>query len=256
MRLIDTHTHLYLENFNSDRDEMLNRAISNGIDTMLLPNIDRDSFDSMLDMCGRYEKTCFPMIGLHPGSVGKDVNEQLQFFENAFSRAKFIAIGEIGIDLFWDRTFRDEQVMAFKTQLEWAKKLKLPAVIHTREAFPLVLDLVEQAQDGTLKGVFHCFSGTAADAKRIIDLNFYIGVGGVITYKKSALPEVIKNVPLQSILLETDAPFLPPVPHRGKRNESAYLIEIAAKLADIKQVPILTISESTTHNAQTLFNLH
>lgn len=195
------------------------------------------------------------MIGLHPTSVGEDVNEQLKVLEKALTNTKFYAIGEIGIDLYWDKTFIDAQISAFRTQLDWAKHLNLPVVIHTREAFPLILDLVEEVQDGSLTGVFHCFTGSESDAERIMDMNFMMGIGGVVTYKKSHLPEVLQHVPLDFMVLETDSPYLPPVPHRGKRNESSYMTETALKLAEIKGVSMEEIAMMTTRNAQKLFKI-
>jgi len=255
MHLIDTHTHLYLEQFDSDRDDMLQRAFSAGIHQLFLPNIDKDSLQPMLELCRNYPSNCFPMIGLHPTSVGEDVNEQLKVLEKALTHTKFYAIGEIGIDLYWDKTFIDAQISAFRTQLDWAKHLNLPVVIHTREAFPLILDLVKEAQDGSLTGVFHCFTGSESDAERIMDMNFMMGIGGVVTYKKSHLPEVLQHVPLDFMVLETDSPYLPPVPHRGKRNESSYMTETALKLAEIKGVSMEEIAMMTTRNAQKLFKI-
>jgi TatD DNase family protein len=255
MHLIDTHTHLYLEQFDSDRDDMLQRAFSAGIHQLFLPNIDKDSLQPMLELCRNYPSNCFPMIGLHPTSVGEDVNEQLKVLEKALTHTKFYAIGEIGIDLYWDKTFIDAQISAFRTQLDWAKNMNLPVVIHTREAFPLILDLVEEAQDGSLTGVFHCFTGSESDAERIMDMNFMMGIGGVVTYKKSHLPEVLQHVPLDFMVLETDSPYLPPVPYRGKRNESSYMTETALKLAEIKGVSMEEIAQVTTRNAQKLFKI-
>jgi TatD DNase family protein len=255
MQFIDTHTHLYLENFDADRDAMLQRAIERGITKMLLPNIDMHSITPMLNLCTQYPENCYPMLGLHPTSVGADFEVQLQALEAALKNQKVVAIGEIGIDLYWDKTFLEQQIKAFRLQMEWAKDLALPIVIHTREAFPMIFDLVEGAQDGRLKGVFHCFSGNSEDAKRILDIGFFMGIGGVLTYKKSTLPDVLTDVPFENLLLETDAPFLPPVPFRGKRNESAYIFEIASKLAEVKQQSIETIAEITTKNAISLFNL-
>jgi len=234
---------------------MLQRAFSAGIHQLFLPNIDKDSLQPMLELCRNYPSNCFPMIGLHPTSVGEDVNEQLKVLEKALTHTKFYAIGEIGIDLYWDKTFIDAQISAFRTQLDWAKHLNLPVVIHTREAFPLILDLVKEAQDGSLTGVFHCFTGSESDAERIMDMNFMMGIGGVVTYKKSHLPEVLQHVPLDFMVLETDSPYLPPVPHRGKRNESSYMTETALKLAEIKGVSMEEIAMMTTRNAQKLFKI-
>lgn len=255
MKLIDTHTHLYLDAFDEDRDAMIQRAIEAGIDILLLPNIDQESIKPMMELCEKFPSNCFPMIGLHPTSVASDYQQQLQRMEEQIHKSRPVAIGEIGIDLYWDKSFKEAQIDAFNIQLEWAKIHQLPVAIHTREAFPLMLDLVKKAQDGRLTGVFHCFTGTSTEAKRILDLGFYMGIGGVLTYKKSELPELVKNLPLTSLLLETDAPFLPPVPYRGKRNESAYLIEVVKKMATIRSESIEEIAWITSSNARKLFNI-
>lgn len=256
MQWIDTHTHLYLDQFDADRDAMLQRAFSVGVTKLLLPNIDSDSIAPMLQLCEQYPKNCFPMIGLHPTSVDKDVQTQLNLLEQELLKGTYIGIGEIGIDLYWDKSFLEEQIHAFRIQLNWAKQHALPVAIHTREAFPLILDLVEEAQDGRLKGVFHCFTGNTTEAERIVKMGFYLGIGGVLTYKKSMLPEVIQNIPLDFLLLETDSPYLPPVPYRGKRNESSYLTETALQLAAIKQIPLSELATITTNNALKLFNIN
>lgn len=256
MQWIDTHTHLYLDQFDADRDAMLQRAFSVGVTKLLLPNIDADSIAPMLQLCEQYPKNCFPMIGLHPTSVDKDVQTQLNLLEQELLKGTYIGIGEIGIDLYWDKSFLEEQIHAFRIQLNWAKQHALPVAIHTREAFPLILDLVEEAQDGRLKGVFHCFTGNTTEAERIVKMGFYLGIGGVLTYKKSMLPEVIQNIPLDFLLLETDSPYLPPVPYRGKRNESSYLTETALQLAAIKQIPLNELATITTNNALKLFNIN
>jgi TatD DNase family protein len=255
MQLIDTHAHLYLEQFDSDRNEMISRSISKGINIMLLPNIDKDSIGPMLEVCKSFPENCFPMIGLHPTSVKEDVDEQLNIIENQLIDGNYIAIGEIGIDLYWDVTFKEQQISAFKQQLRWAKQFKLPVAIHTREAFPLILDLLEAEYDDTLTGVFHCFNGSLSDAERIMKMGFMMGIGGVMTYKKSGLPEVVAEISLEFLVLETDAPFLPPVPFRGQRNESAYIYEIASKLAEVKNVTLEIIAQKTTENALKLFCL-
>ena len=255
MQFIDTHAHLYLEQFNPDRNDMISRSISKGIDIILLPNIDKDSIGPMLEVCKTFPENCFPMIGLHPTSVKADVEEQLQIMENKLTEGNFVAIGEIGIDLYWDVSFKDQQIQAFKQQLRWAKQYKLPVAIHTREAFPLILDLVNEENDDTLNGVFHCFSGNLHHAQQILEMGFMLGIGGVLTYKKSHLPDVIREIPLEFLVLETDAPFLPPVPFRGQRNESAYIYEIALKLAEVKQLTPEVIAKVTTANAKKLFRL-
>jgi TatD DNase family protein len=195
------------------------------------------------------------MMGLHPTSVGADFELQLQLVEHELDQHKYIGVGEIGLDFYWDKTFKQQQLEAFRFQLQLAMRHDLPVAIHTREAFPEILDVVERVQDGKLKGVFHCFSGSLDDAKRIIELNMLMGIGGVITFKKANLAEVVNEIPMHFLLLETDAPFLAPVPFRGKRNESSYLIYIAQKLAHVKNLPLEAVAEATTANATELFNL-
>jgi TatD DNase family protein len=255
MFFIDTHTHLYLDNFEADRADVINRAAQAGITTMLLPNIDAESIRPMLQLCDAFPDHCFPMIGLHPTSVADDYEQQLAIMEKELAKEKFVAIGEIGLDLYWDKSFKDHQIKALRIQMEWAKDHNLPVAIHTRDAFPLILEEVEAAQNGQLRGVFHCFSGNSDDAARAVNLGFYLGIGGVITYKKSDLAEAIAKVPIEHLLLETDSPFLPPTPYRGKRNESVYLLEIAQKLAETKQLSMNQIAQITTQNARQLFNL-
>jgi TatD DNase family protein len=253
MVFIDTHTHLYLNQFDNDRRSILTAAKNTGVDAFILPNIDKDSIVPMLQLCADFPLDCFPMMGLHPTSVRAGFEHQLQLIEQNLEQEKYIGVGEIGLDYYWDITYKAEQRAAFRYQLQLAIKHDLPVAIHTRNAFPEILDEVERAQNGKLKGVFHCFGGTADEAGRILDMGMYMGIGGVITYKKSSLPEVVKTIPLSSLLLETDSPFLAPAPFRGKRNESAYLIYIAQKLAEIKGVPVEKVAEVTTSNALHLF---
>jgi len=255
MKLIDTHAHLYLEQFDNDRNAMIDRAISKGIVVMLLPNIDKDSCDNLLQVCLQFPKNCFPMIGLHPTSVNEAVEEQLASLEIILKNGKFVAIGEIGIDLYWDKTFKEEQIKAFRKQLNWAKTFHLPVAIHTREAFPMILDLVEDEMDGSLTGVFHCFNGSLSDAKRIMKMGFLMGIGGVLTYKNSTLPAIVREIPMEYLVLETDAPFLPPVPYRGQRNECAFMLETAMRLAEIKQLTLDEVAAVTTSNAMNMFKL-
>ncbi len=257
MQFIDTHTHLYLEDFDHDRKEMINRALSRGIHRFLLPNIDQDSVKPLLQLCEDFPANCFPMIGLHPTSVNEDWLKQLSHFEEQLKNhpETFIAIGEIGLDFYWDKSFATQQLEALRMQFDWAKQMQKPVAIHTREAFPDMLTEIEKAQNGSLKGVLHCFTGTLEEAKKAVDLGFYLGIGGVLTYKKSSLPEVVKHLPVERLILETDAPFLPPVPYRGKRNESAFLFETAAKLAATLEIDIDTLAKITTRNANELFNL-
>lgn len=257
MQFIDTHTHLYLEDFDHDRQEMINRAISRGIHRFLLPNIDQDSVKPLLQLCEDFPANCFPMIGLHPTSVKEDWQKQLSHFKEQlkYHPETFIAIGEIGLDFYWDKSFATQQLEALRMQFDWAKQMQKPVAIHTREAFPEMLTEIQKAQNGSLKGVLHCFTGTLEEAKKAVDLGFYLGIGGVLTYKKSSLPEIVKHLPVERLILETDAPFLPPVPYRGKRNESAYLFETAVKLAAILEIELDKLAEITTQNANELFNL-
>lgn len=234
---------------------MIDRSVKSGVTQILLPNIDTDSIGSMLEMSQNFADNCYPMIGLHPTSVKNEYKAQLSVMESLLNEENFIAIGEIGIDLYWDKTYINEQKDAFKTQLRWAKENQLPVAIHTREAFPLILDLVEEESGDGLTGVFHCFSGNYNEAKRIIDLGFLLGIGGVLTYKKSHLPAVIREIPMEFIVLETDAPFLPPVPYRGQRNESAYIPLIGQQIAEIKELNISEIARITTENAERLFQV-
>jgi TatD DNase family protein len=256
MFLIDTHTHLFSEAFNEDRNEVIRRSIRNGVEKMLLPNIDVSSIEPLFALCNEFPNNCLPMMGLHPGSVTEKWKDDLAVVElNLFSR-KVIAVGEIGMDLYWDKTYLKEQAEAFRIQVQWAKKLNLPIVIHAREAFDEIFEILDELNDESLKGVFHCFTGTSEQAAKIKAYGgFKLGIGGVLTYKKAGLDEVLKSIPLEMMILETDSPYLPPTPHRGKRNESAYLVYIAEKLADVKQVPLRDVAEITTVNAKHLFKL-
>ena len=253
---IDSHTHLYLEEFDPDRDDAIRNAISSGVGKMLLPNIDSQSWEPMLKVCRQFPLHCFPMAGLHPTSVFTDTFEkELQQVEEWLSKEKFIAIGEIGIDLYWDKTYQPEQEQAFRFQLKLAKKLNLPVVIHMRNSFEEVWEVVKSEAGPELKGVFHCFSGNLEQAQLVIEAGFFLGIGGVITFKNAGLQQVVAEVGLEHLLLETDAPYLSPVPYRGKRNESAYIPLIAAKVAEMTGASLKHVAEITTANAIRLFNL-
>ncbi len=254
MQLIDTHTHLYSKQFDSDRSEMVQRALDAGIEKMFLPNIDQHSIASMLALEAAFPHQCFAMMGLHPGSVKADYKAELAIVREWLDRRPFCAIGEMGIDLYWDKTFIKEQQDAFLTQCEWAKEFGIPIVIHAREATDLTIDLLREVKDERLQGIFHCFTGTVEQAEKIMELNFYLGIGGVLTYPKSGVDKMLEAITLDYVVLETDSPYLPPVPHRGKRNESAYIKLIAEKLAQVKGMDIAQIAEITTHNAQKIFN--
>lgn len=253
MFLVDTHTHLYLEQFDEDRDKVVQNAINKGVKFMLLPNIDRASFDSMHLLCNQFPENCLPMIGLHPTSVKADFEDELKLVEHELEKGGYCAVGEIGIDLYWDKTFQKQQEDAFRRQLKWAKKFKLPVSIHTRDAFNEIYNIVKQENSDNLTGTFHCFTGSLEEANKIMDLGFYLGIGGVVTFKNSKLREVLKEIPLQSMVLETDSPFLTPVPFRGKRNESAYILFIAEKLAEIKNVSFEEIARVTSENAASVY---
>lgn len=250
---IDTHAHIYAEEFDGDRQDMMERGRENGIMKIFMPNVDHTSIDKMLDLESRWEG-CHAMMGLHPCSVKKGFERELYIVEEWLSKRKFSAVGEIGTDLYWDKTFWDQQCEAFNIQVAWAKSFGLPVVIHCRESLDETIALVEKLQDGKLTGIFHCFGGTAEQAEKITKLNFFLGIGGVATFKKSGLDDVLPEVPLGRIVLETDSPYLSPVPHRGKRNEPAYIPLIGQKIADIKKVSLEEVKEKTTLNAESLFN--
>ena len=255
--MIDTHAHMYSEQFLKDQAEAIRRARDKGVDYILLPNIDVHSIDPMHKLV-KLDKGCIPMMGLHPCSVDLEYSNQLKRigFELFQGDQKYIAVGEIGIDLYWDTRFIEQQIAAFRIQINWAKELALPIVIHARDSMTEILNILDEENSNNLRGVFHCFSGTTEDAERIIAYGgFKFGIGGVVTFKNSTLPKVLKSIPLNHILLETDAPYLAPMPHRGKRNESSYLFYIADKLSDIYECPIAKIKDTTSENAEELFQL-
>lgn len=260
--LIDSHCHIYYEPFDEDRNEMMQRADDAQVKYFLLPNVDLESLPLIDKICMEHKNNCFPMLGLHPCSVKADVElvlkklEHLLFQESPSDDKKnWIAVGEIGLDYFWDISFKSLQIEAFRRQIAWAKMLHLPVVIHARDSLDDVLQILEELQDGTLRGVLHCFTGTKEQAQRGIDIGFYLGIGGVVTFKNAGLDKVVQDISLQHILLETDAPYLAPVPFRGKRNESAYLKIIAEKLSQIKGEKIEEVMRITTQNCVTLFKL-
>jgi TatD DNase family protein len=251
---IDSHTHLYLEEFDADRHNTVQRAIESGVGKLLLPNIDSRSWEPMLQLCISYPETCYPMAGLHPTSVERDSFEiEMASVVQHLDTGNFCAIGEIGIDLYWDKTFLHEQVIVFRSQLKMAKERKLPVAIHMRNSFNEVWNVVKSESGTDLTGVFHCFSGNLEQARLVIDAGFYLGIGGVITFKNSGLQDVVKSVGLENILLETDAPFLAPVPYRGQRNEPSYISIIASRIAEITGTSLQEVAEVTTTNAMSLF---
>lgn len=253
MRLIDTHTHLYLDDFKNDFEEVRERAKQAGVEKFYLPSIDSSAIDDMLKLEEKYPAEFFPMIGLHPGSVKEDFKKELEVVETYLAKRQFAAMGEIGLDFYWDITFKQQQLEAFSTQMELALQHKLPIVIHTRNAMRETIDLVKPFAARGLRGIFHCFGDSYETAKEIAGMGFCLGIGGVLTYKKANLGEAIKEIPLEFIVLETDAPYLTPVPFRGKRNESSYLIYIAQELAKVKGMSVEEIGEVTSNNAERVF---
>lgn len=253
MQLIDTHAHIYEADFQKELSIILQRAQENHVKKIYMPNIDEATITSMMDVAEMHPTRCFPMMGIHPCHVTKKFDRQLYLVEEWLNKASFIAIGEVGIDLYHDTSLSMEQQEAFSIQLNLAKKYNLPLSIHCRNAFKEVLQIVEKEQDGSLKGVIHCFTGNLIEAERCIKLGFYLGVGGIITMPKSGLAEIISAIALDHLVLETDSPYLTPAPHRGRRNEPAYLSYIAEKLAAIKGVTLLEIASRTTQNAENLF---
>lgn len=251
--IVDTHTHLYLPEFKDDIISVITRAEKEGVSRFYLPNIDSEVIADMLYLEEKYEGKCYAMMGLHPCSVKENYKEELDLVEKWLSKRKFAAVGEIGLDYYWDTSFKEQQTEAFNLQTDWALKYQLPIVIHSRNSLQDCIDTVKQKQDGSLKGIFHCFSGNADEARQIIDLNFLMGIGGVVTYKNSGLAEVIADIDMKYIVLETDAPYLTPVPFRGKRNEPAYLKYVVDKIAAVKNISADEVAEITTSNAKNLF---
>jgi len=251
----DSHTHLYLDAFKEDREQMIARALEAGVSRMFLPNIDSSSIGAMFKMADTYPSHCFPMMGLHPTSVKENYREELQIIEPYLDHKQIIAIGESGIDLYWDTSFMAQQEEAFRIQIGWARDRKLPLVIHARESFREIFRILDDAGGEDLRGVFHSFTGSHEDLMKALSYNFMIGINGIVTFKNSRLEEVVRNIPRDRILLETDAPFLAPAPFRGKRNESSYLLKTAAKVAEIYNLTQEEIGQITTRNALRLFQL-
>ncbi len=255
IRFVDTHTHLFVEEFDTDREEAVKRAIEAGVTKLCLPCIKSSSVAPIMQMCAEYPGVCFPMLGLHPTDVDAGSDDELSVLKRLLDTCKeVIAIGEVGIDLYWDSTYRDRQIKVFETQIEWAREKNLPLVIHSRNAFDELLDTLTRCNANELTGVFHCFSGDEEQLLRLARFEgFMFGVGGVATYKKSNLPEVLRHLPLERVLLETDSPYLAPVPRRGKRNESAYIPYIAERVAQIYGTTVENVAAITTANAERLF---
>lgn len=253
--MIDTHAHIYASEFDGDRDAVVARALEQGIDRILLPNIDLESISPMLATERQFPDVCRSMMGLHPCYVDGNVEHTLAQIHAWFSQHAFIAVGEIGIDLYWDKTYRAEQEHAFVTQLQWAKAMDLPVVIHTRDSIEETLTLLEKEQDGSLSGVFHCFGGSLEEARAINELGFHLGLGGVSTFKNGGMDNVIPYLDMSKVILETDCPYLAPVPHRGKRNEPAYTHLVAQRVASLRDISVEEVDAITTDNAKALFRL-
>lgn len=251
----DSHTHLYLDAFEKDRDQMIQRAIDSGVTRMLLPNIDSSTITPLSSLAKRYPKHCFPMMGLHPTSVKANYLDELRLIEEALNGNNIIAIGETGMDLYWDKTFLKEQEEVFATQISWALELDLPLVIHARDSFQEIFKVLDKEGSPELRGVFHSFTGGLEELERALAFNFMIGINGIVTFKNSNLSEVVRSIPTDRLLLETDSPFLAPHPYRGKRNESSYLIETAKKTADIYNLTQEELARITSSNAEQLFRL-
>ncbi len=250
---VDSHSHIYSEEFSSDRDDVIARGSASGVSHIVLPNIDSSTITPLLDLADSKPELFIPLIGLHPTSVKEDFSKELEIMEYWLTKRKFAGIGEIGIDLYWDKTYINEQLEAFRIQISWAKKAAIPIVIHLRNSFQEVIGVIEQEKDDSLRGVFHSFGGTAEQAAQIIDLGFSIGIGGIVTFKNSGLDKVVPEIDLQHILLETDSPWLAPVPHRGKRNETAFITAVAAKIASLHRTTVEEVGRITTQNAKQLF---
>ncbi len=254
--MIDTHSHIYGSEFDEDIDHVVSRAYLAGVERILLPNINLRSVKRMLSLCERYPGYIYPMLGLHPTDVGEDFRQELEEMERRLTAEShpYIAVGEVGLDFYWDETYREQQMEAFLFQIELAIRTCLPLVIHTRSAHQEMLQVMRQYAHRGLAGVFHCFSGTAEEAHDLLAFDgFMLGVGGVLTYKKSTLPQALLEVPLERVVLETDAPYLAPVPYRGKRNESSYIVETMRKFADIYNVSIAEVEKQTNANAKSIF---
>jgi len=256
MFLTDTHTHIYLAEFDEDREAMIERAINSGVSKMFMPNIDSQTIPGLFKLADKYPEHCFPMIGLHPCSVTPRYSDELKVVEHWLSKRKFFAIGEIGVDLYWDKSFLEQQLDAFRHMVKLAKKSGLPIVIHTRNSFEEAFAVVADEQDGKLKGIFHCFSGSVEQANKVVELGgFKMGIGGVLTFKNSGLDKIVKEIAMEHFVLETDAPYLAPVPYRGKRNEPAYIMEIATHMAKLLGKTVEEIASTTSANATAVFGI-
>jgi len=253
MQFIDTHAHVYSEELLPDLNQLMQNAISSGVNKIFMPAIDSHTLEAMLSVERAFPENCFAMMGLHPCYVKENVHTELDIVADQLSKRKFPAIGEIGLDFYWDKTFSLQQIHAFNTQMQWALDYNLPIVIHTRNAMGETIEAVKPYAKKGLRGIFHCFSGSKESADQIIGMGFHLGLGGVLTYKNAGVAEAVKDIPMEFLVLETDAPYLSPVPYRGKKNEPAYIIEVAKKLAEIKNIPLHEVAEITSKNAVKVF---
>ncbi|WP_197051684.1 TatD family hydrolase [Salegentibacter sp. Hel_I_6] len=255
MILTDTHIHLYSEDYENDRDELIENAFKQNIERFFLPAIDSDTTEAMYSLEARYPDNIFLMMGLHPTHVQENFEAELEHVEEQFAERRLYAVGEIGIDLHWDKSTLEIQQEAFRRQIKLAKKYKLPIVIHCRKAFDEVFDVLEEEKSDDLFGIFHCFTGNFEQAKRALSYNLKLGIGGVVTFKNGKIDKFLKEIPLTEILLETDGPYLSPSPYRGKRNEPEYLLKVAEKLAEVYDKPLTEIAEITTQNSKDIFGI-
>ena len=255
MNLIDTHAHLFLDEFTGDLDDVVQRALDAGVNKVFLPNVDRSTFPRMMKITGEYSGFCFPMIGLHPTSVKDNYLDELQYITSAIGRNRFYAVGETGIDLYWNKTFFRQQQDAFIRQINLGKELQLPVIIHSRNSFDEIFAIMDTHYSEGLTGIFHSFTGNREQARKILDYGFHVGIGGIVTFRNSGLDRVVAGIPLESIVLETDSPYLSPVPRRGKRNEPAHLVYTANKIAEIFRISVAEVARITTENALKLFGL-
>jgi TatD DNase family protein len=252
MEFIDTHTHLYLDNFKEDRDEIIELALAKGVKKFLLPNIDEESYPQMMDLTVKFPENIFP---IHPSSVDENYQNLLDKYKELLESGKFIAVGEIGIDLYWEKKFKEQQMDAFKQQLQWSLDFDMAVSIHTRDSFEVVKEVIDSFGNQKFKGIFHCFTGTKNQADWMISKGFLLGIGGIVTFKNSGLDKTLEQIELKNLVLETDSPFLTPSPYRGKRNNSSYIPLIAEKIAEIYSVSIEDVANITTENAKTVFGL-
>jgi len=253
MKLIDTHCHLYSEEFKTDIDIVIQSAEREGVERFYLPSVDSESIEAMLAVSKKFPNKCIPMMGLHPCYVKANYLQELEIIKKYLTQEKFAAVGEIGLDFYWDKTFIQQQYESFRMQIELSLQYNLPVVLHSRDAMQETIDVIKEYIPKGIKGIFHCFGGTYENAVEIINAGFYLGIGGILTYKKSGLSEVLEKINLEHLVLETDAPYLSPVPFRGKRNESSYLKYIAEKLAEVKNTSVEEVAQITTSNAEKIF---